>query len=598
MARHRAVAPSRRSRAMLAAALFVLLGSVAPAFAAAKLSLVIGNDNYQTIGKLKNPVSDAVLIESKLRDIGFAVDRVSDASKATLSRAIRDFGRKIAAAGPGATILVYYAGHGMQDDKQTNYIIPIDADLQVQADLATEAVSLDTVTKMLEQANVKVGIVVLDACRDNPLPNKTRSAKRGLAVEERTGLYIAFSTEPNAVALDGEGAHSPYAAALAAEITSPGVEIEKVFKNVRTRVFEATNGQQKPWESSRLMQEVFLGGPAAAPAPTAAPTAAPTLDPDIEYAKAVQLDTAEGYEKLLGRFPSHPKKDLIVSLVQRKAEEGLWRQAEAVRGRPEEPVVLERLLTAFDKGIYADRARERREAIRRENENKAGPSLQELSAKAQADFDRAARANTAESWNRFLRDHPAGSNATLARYNLTLLTSRQEAPPAPQPTGAYHYVSGLDPNGDNWLSLRSAPSLKTGFSKTRMGPGTLLKVTGSTGDWLQVELMNGETGYAFSRYVACCRSGSAGGGSPAPAVRPTSVGGASYHYVTGLDPNGDNWLSLRSAPSLKVGYSKGRMGPGTLLKVVGTEGEWHQVQLTTGETGYAFRKYVGCCRAQ
>jgi hypothetical protein len=471
---------------MLATMLFVLVASLGPAFAAAKLSLVIGNDNYQTIGRLKNPVSDAALIEGKLRQIGFEVDRVSDANKATLSRAIRDFGRKIAGAGPGATVLVYYAGHGMQDDKQTNYIIPVDADLQVQADLATEAVSLDTVTKMLEQSNVKVGIVVLDACRDNPLPNKTRSAKRGLAVEERTGLYIAFSTEPNAVALDGEGAHSPYAEALAAEITTPGVEIEKVFKNVRTRVFEATNGQQKPWESSRLMQEVFLGGPGAAPKAdsAAAAPAAPTLDPNIEYAKAVQLDTAEGYEKLLGRFPNHPKKDLIVSLVQRKAEEGLWKQAELSGAVPEEPVVLDRLLTAFDKGIYAGSApASGARPIRRENEVKAGPSLRELSDKAQADFDKAARANTVEAWNGFLRAHPTGSNATLARYNLALLASRQDPPPPtraqPQaPVGGYHYVSGLDPNGDNWLALRSEPSGRSGFAKKRMGPGTLLKSRG------------------------------------------------------------------------------------------------------------------------
>lgn len=235
--------------------------SLAPAWADARLALVVGNADYQKVPKLKNPGSDADLMAGRLKGMGFEVDRLTDGTKASLSVAIRDFGRRIAAAGPGATVLVYYAGHGMQDDKQSNYIIPIDADLQVQADLATEAISLDALMKMLEQSNVKVGIVVLDACRDNPLPNRTRGGKRGLAVEERQGLYIAFSTAPNAVALDGDGAHSPYAEALAAEIATPGVEIEAVFKNVRSRVFEATNGRQRPWESSNLVQKVFLGVP-------------------------------------------------------------------------------------------------------------------------------------------------------------------------------------------------------------------------------------------------------------------------------------------------------------------------------------------------
>lgn len=590
-----AAGPARASRVrpgwILAAALW--FATLVPAAAASRLSLVIGNDNYQTIGKLKNPGADAQLIEGKLKEIGFEVDRVADADKATLSRSIRDFGRKIAAAGPGATVLVYYAGHGIQD-RGTNYIVPVDADLKVRADLATEAVNLDTLIKMLEQSNVKVGIVVLDACRDSPLPADSRTTKRGLAVEERPGLYIAFSTDPNNVALDGDGVNSPYAEALAAEIATPGIEIERVFKNVRTRVFEATNGKQQPWESSRLMQEVFLAGAGAVVRPDTGTTVQPTgPDPELEYLKALQVDTAEIYEKLLQRFPNHPRRQLVVSLVQRKAEESLWKQAEAVRGRPEETAVLDRLITAFDQGIYADRARERRDAIRREADTKKASTSPELSDRAQTDFDKATRLNTADAWNAFLRTNPNGSLATLARYQLTLLTAAQaQSVPKAEATGSYHYVTGLDPNGDNWLALRSAPNSKSPWSKTRLTPDMLVTVTGTSGEWHAVTLQSGETGWASSRYLACCRSGNA-----APLRQQASTTGSSYHYVTGLDPKGDNWLALRSAPSSQAPWSQTRMGPGTLLKVTGTQGEWYRVTLQSGETGWASRQYVACCRS-
>lgn len=455
----RGSSPAGRWRRIGAAWLIMLAIVAAPsaALAASRLSLVIGNDAYVKVPKLKNPVADSRLIAGKLQSIGFQVDLATDTTKASLTTALRDFGRKIAAAGPDATVIVYYAGHGIQDDKQTNYLIPVDADLQVQADLATEAVSLDALMRMVEQSNVKTGIVVLDACRDNPLPNKTRSAKRGLAVEDRPGLLIAFSTQPGNVALDGDGANSPYAEALAAEITTRGVEVEKVFKNVRRRVVEATGNKQFPWESTRLTQDIYLAGAPTAVqggGATASQTPTPTADPDVEYAKAVQEDTAAAYEQLLQRFPNHPRRALVVSLLQRKAEEGLWRQAEAARGKPGEAAILERLLTAYGEGAYAKRARDRRAALDQETTAKSAPPTN---------------------------------------------------PRTPPPTPSYHYVSGLDPDGDNWLALRSEPSGKSGYRITTLGPNTPLIVQGTQGQWLRVQLKTGESGWVFSKYVACCR---------------------------------------------------------------------------------------------
>jgi hypothetical protein len=78
--------------------------------------------------------------------------------------------------------------------------------------------------------------------------------------------------------------------------------------------------------------------------------------------------------------------------------------------------------------------------------------------------------------------------------------------PATFEEGTYHYVTGLDPDGDNWLALRSAPSLRVGWRQSRMESGTLLTVLGREGDWLHVRLLSGVTGYAYARYVSCCRA--------------------------------------------------------------------------------------------
>ena len=78
------------------------------------------------------------------------------------------------------------------------------------------------------------------------------------------------------------------------------------------------------------------------------------------------------------------------------------------------------------------------------------------------------------------------------------------ARPAPPPE-EFHYVTGLDPNGDNFLALRTGP-LPTDVRIATMGPDTLLRVRESRGVWRRVELIDGMTGWAHSKWIACCRT--------------------------------------------------------------------------------------------
>jgi uncharacterized caspase-like protein len=211
------------------------------------------------LGPLANPSNDAQLIAARLRLTGFDVELVLDADQKAMKRAISRLGERMAAGGRGATGLFYYAGHGMQS-RGTNYLIPVGASIQREADVDLEAVAADTVLAQMEDAGAATNILILDACRNTPLHRRFRSATRGLArMEAPNGSFISYSTAPGGVAVDGDGGNSPFALALSTELTRPGQPIEIAFRNVRRSVLTATNGEQTPWDSSSLIDSfVFM----------------------------------------------------------------------------------------------------------------------------------------------------------------------------------------------------------------------------------------------------------------------------------------------------------------------------------------------------
>ncbi|MER8442470.1 caspase domain-containing protein [Mesorhizobium sp. M1066] len=243
-----------------------------------RVALVIGNGTYAEAGTLANPVNDALDIADKLRSIGFEVIEGNDLGKRELERSIGAFSDALQGAGVG---LFYYAGHGLQVDGR-NYIVPVDARLDVPVKLQLEAVPIDEVLDIMEQ-QTKVSLVFLDACRNNPFARSlsrtatTRSAKAlaGLAQFDSTrGSFIAFSTAPGAVAMDGSGRNSPFAAALLRHIAEPGQSINDMMIAVRRDVVSQTRETQRPWEQGSLLERfefVSDGQPAEPQRPAAAP---------------------------------------------------------------------------------------------------------------------------------------------------------------------------------------------------------------------------------------------------------------------------------------------------------------------------------------
>lgn len=223
-----------------------------------RIALVVGNEAYQSVVPLDNPGSDARLIAQQLQAKGFEVTFLLDAGQVELNRAIAQFGRDLRSAGRDATALFYYAGHAVQS-YGSNYLLPVDISLTDAADLGLVAVRADSILRQMGSARNLNNIVILDACRNNPFEDIPDINDNGLAeMKAPSGTFMAYSTAPGSVALDGTGQNSPFTEALAAEMNVEGQAIEQTFKQVRSRVRAATNGFQTPWDTSSLTSDFYF----------------------------------------------------------------------------------------------------------------------------------------------------------------------------------------------------------------------------------------------------------------------------------------------------------------------------------------------------
>jgi len=263
-----------------------------------RVALVIGNSAYRNVPELPNPANDAGDIAAALKRLGFAVTLIANASFDEMRRGLIAFGHDAAGADMAA---IYFAGHGMEINGE-NWLIPIDADLKRDTDAENEAISLRSV--MLQVSNTtSLGLVILDACRNNPFAAKIR---RSLALRAATigglgriepvgNVLVAYAARDGTTALDGDGRNSPFTTALLRNIETPGLEVTFMFRSVRDDVMEATKNEQQPFVYGSLSREaIYLAGqpstpdPAiakqanAAPVPVASPSALPSaIDPAL-----------------------------------------------------------------------------------------------------------------------------------------------------------------------------------------------------------------------------------------------------------------------------------------------------------------------------
>jgi uncharacterized caspase-like protein len=274
-------------------------------------------------GPLKNPVNDATAMSAQLQKLGFTVILKRDANLREMEDALVDFGDRLKQG--GGVGLFYYAGHGLQVGGM-NYLVPVETRINRESDIKNETLAMEKILREMANTNTGLNIVILDACRDNPYYPGFRNVTRGLSGVSNApvGMFISYSAWTNRVVKDGDGENSPYTRALLENIAKPGLTINKVFMNVRSKLMKETG--QMPWELSSLDRDFFFvtGKEKAATARDESPVPATSATDDFDQEKRNLEAEARRLE------------EERASLAKKKAQEEKRQKIAEEARRPEE----------------------------------------------------------------------------------------------------------------------------------------------------------------------------------------------------------------------------------------------------------------------
>ncbi|MCL2805461.1 MAG: SUMF1/EgtB/PvdO family nonheme iron enzyme [Treponema sp.] len=237
---------------------FLLLLTVCTAlFAQQKFALVIGNGNYTSISKLRNPVNDANDMATALQSLGFTVDKVLDGNLEQMENAISRLKNRLSIE-KNSYGFFFYAGHGVQSGG-INYLLPVNANIPSENALRERAVSVQFMMSELNDAKNDLNIIVLDACRDNPF-GWSRSGSRGLAmVSAPVGSIVVYATSANSTAADGTGRNGLFTTELLKNLRTPGINVQELFNKTGQDVLTSSGGTQHPEISLRFFGSAYLG---------------------------------------------------------------------------------------------------------------------------------------------------------------------------------------------------------------------------------------------------------------------------------------------------------------------------------------------------
>ena len=296
----------RTMRALAAMALACAL-AIAPGFAAERVALLIGNNQYAST-PLRNAANDAKDLGEALKELGFKVIVRENASRKDMIEAIREFGQSLEGA---STAVFFYAGHAMQF-KDRNYLIPIDAAMGSEEDVTFFSVEIGQVFDRMDRARTRFNFIILDACRDNPFAASFKTTSQGLAqMSSPSGTLIAYATAPGSVAADGYGRNGIYTKHILQNIRIPDMPVEIMFKRVREGVERETRRLQTPWDSSSLKGDFTFNATSAraatatAAGPASGPSADITLQIEREFWVSVRdSNRAEDIQAYLDKYPN------------------------------------------------------------------------------------------------------------------------------------------------------------------------------------------------------------------------------------------------------------------------------------------------------
>ncbi|WP_407157402.1 caspase domain-containing protein [Bradyrhizobium sp. STM 3557] len=250
----------------IAMTLVIALAAARPAMADKRVALVIGNATYQHARGPEGAAGDARVIGAALQSAGFTLAGGAvqiDLDKASLDRAIQDFGKQISDAD---VALVYYAGHAIQL-RASNFLVPVDADPSKESDVDTQMLHVGLLLHQLEGSARRLNVVVLDACHDNPFQSRGLTEPGLAAMRAPEGTLVSYPAQPDAAVPGTSDANNLFAMTLAETMLRPGLGLLDVFNESGLAVKRKTNGAQQPFVSFSPINAHFLF--VAAPPPTA-----------------------------------------------------------------------------------------------------------------------------------------------------------------------------------------------------------------------------------------------------------------------------------------------------------------------------------------
>jgi uncharacterized caspase-like protein len=357
-----------RASWLAVAVLLALTVGLRAGVAETRFALVIGNSDYRA-GALSTPANDAGLVADALTAAGFTVTGAANLDQATLRETIREFIDQVSAAGPDAVALVYFSGYGLQLNGD-NYFVPVDANIQRDADVPLQALRISDFTQPLAGLAARVKIVILDAARENPFARSGEPLASGLAlIDPVPGIAFTFNAAPGTVGPNEPGPYGAYATALTEMIAAGGLSLDDIFARVRLRVSELTQGAEIPWYVSGINGAFFMtereaGAP---PPPDVRPFAAIRDRPLRDftnvadaYAAVLEVDTIEAYGQFLTVYPNSPYSRRVAAMLAVRREEIIWRRCVAA----DTPQAYWSYLRRYPRGPHSWDARRRLAILR------------------------------------------------------------------------------------------------------------------------------------------------------------------------------------------------------------------------------------------
>lgn len=295
-------------------------------------ALVIGNNAYRSTAPLEKAGNDALAMGKSLERVGYRTTVLIDANRRQMNTAINRFVENITGGGEG---VLFFAGHGVQINNQ-NFLLPVDIDNpRHEADVGDQAISLQSVQDKLAQAHPRFTLLVIDACRNNPLPQRagrSLGGTRGLALASSAeGQMVIFSAGANQLALDKLHAHDNnpnglFTRELLPWLEKPGVSVRQAMLEVRRSVHskaKEVNHDQFPAVYDQVLGDFYF-------LPKSAVTASVRpVQPDVPMPSTAAAETT----------PSARPVSLGLEAVPIKpaAPTGMLQEAASAAAPPERP---------------------------------------------------------------------------------------------------------------------------------------------------------------------------------------------------------------------------------------------------------------------